>query len=587
MSKEQTQVSDTRYTDTDNNGIRLIYSSSRQISEQADEIKTLLPQINFENNSFVPSVVGQNLSVSDNSFEEIYHAILRNKAYVALYAANALPYPIPEGVKIIALIKTKEHTETITEEHPLSSHIAVIAKAGNKLFEEIFAPLDIRKNYGKAYLAGFGPGDPDLLTIKAQRALENADAIFYDDLIEKSYLENFKGEKTFVGKRKGNHSHTQDVINEMLYQSIISGKNTVRLKGGDPFIFGRGGEEYEYLHRRLIEPEVIPGITAAMGAAAQTAIPLTNRGESLSVAFVTASTRKELVIPQADTLVFYMGASNLKELREKVLSSGVNPETPAAIITNATRPYARATYTTLGDLPDETISPSVIMISKTIKNRNIMKSQPNVLVTGLTAHQYQNLGNVIHQPLVEIVPIEMPDDFFKFIRFVENYKYIIFTNPNTVKYFIEWVRSLGCNVNSLNTNIIVSADNYTTEELQKYGINPHYALESPEKIIGFFKEKGITDEEILLPRSDISPNTIPDGLRSLGNNVHSITVYYTQPKNRIQKVELADIDIIVFTSAAGVRSFLKHYGEIPNHIKVITKDDQTQEAYRRNSALYI
>lgn len=473
--------------------------------------------------------------------------------------------------------------------HPLQGHLAVVARSGNRGPQALFATADIRKSYGKVYLTGFGPGDPELLTIKAHRALENADVIYFDDLIEKSYLENFRGRKVFVGKRKGNHSHAQEAINEMLYQSVISGKNTVRLKGGDPFIFGRGGEEFEYLHRRLVVPEVIPGITAAVGAAAQIAVPLTNRGESSSVAFITTLSQKEIVVPQVDTLVYYMGASNLKEVRERVLAKGVDPSTPAAIITDATQTYARTLFTTLAELPDEAQSPSIIMISKTIKNRNTMSAPPNVLVTGLSAEQYQHLGNIIHQPLIEIVPIEMPDEFFRFIRFVENYRYIVFTNRNSVNYFMEWVRAIGSDAGLLAKNIIVSIGTVTTAELHKHGIIPHLQpdLDSSESIIELFKSKGITNEEILIPRSDIAPNFLPDGLRALGNNVHVITVYYTQPVKKIEKVDLSNIDILVFTSPSGVKNFLKHYGEVPLHIKVITRGEQTKEAYERNSALYI
>lgn len=475
------------------------------------------------------------------------------------------------------------------ETHPLQGHLAVVARTGDHNLKELFKATDIRAAYGTVFLAGFGPGDPDLLTMKAYRALERADIIFHDDLLDKSFLENFRGEKIFVGKRKGNHSHTQEAINEKLYRSAISGKNTVRLKGGDPFIFGRGGEEFEYLHQRLITPVVIPGITAAMGAAAQAGIPLTHRGESSSVAFITASAQYPIEVPKADTLVYYMGASNLKQLRERVLSAGVPPETPAAIITNATQPYATAIFSSVERLPDEAASPSVIMIGETIKNKHIMKSQPNVLVTGLTADQYQELGNVIHQPLIEIVPIEMPDDFFKFIRFVHNYKYIIFTSRNSVKHFMEWIHAIGSDKSALDSSIIVSIGAVTTAELLKHGISPHLVPEqdSSRGIVELFRQNNINGEEILIPRSDIALNVLPDGLRSLGNNVHTITVYYTQTVKKIQKIDLSQIDIIVFTSPSGVKSFLKHYGEVPFHIKVITRGEQTQEAYERNSALYI
>ncbi len=655
--------------------IRIICRNSRLSLVQVEEIKALLPEVEFEvnaiaslgdNNKQIPL---ETCNIADFFTRELDEALLRNDADIAVHSAKDLPYPIPARLEVIALTPARDQSDSLVsrdnlplnklpanprigtssvsraesikqirpdtqivsirgtieerislinkgvadavvvatcalqrlnldshiaeilpfETHALQGHLAVVARKGNERLKQLFSPFDIRKSYGKVTLAGFGPGDPELLTVKAHKALEHANVIFFDDLIDKSYLENFKAKKIFVGKRKGNHSHTQEQINELLYQSAIAGNNTVRLKGGDPFIFGRGGEEFEYLHSRLILPEVVPGITAAVGAASQAAIPLTNRGESSSVAFITASSQKEIVVPQTDTLVYYMGASNLKELREKVLSSGVDSETPAAIITNATQPHAYVTFGTIAALPDETASPSVIMIGKTVKNRNIMNSRPNVLVTGLTADQYQDLGHVIHQPLIEIVPIEMPDDFFKFIRFVYNYKYIIFTSRNSVKHFMEWIRSVGCDTNSLNSNIIVSIGAVTTAELRKYGIEPQLVpeLDSSRGIIELFRQKGITDEEILIPRSDIALNILPDGLRSLGNNVHTITVYYTQPVRKIEKVDLSKIDIIVFTSPSGVKSFLKHYGEVPYHIKVVTRGEQTQEAYERNSALYI
>jgi uroporphyrinogen III methyltransferase/synthase len=134
----------------------------------------------------------------------------------------------------------------------------------------------------------------------------------------------------------------------------------------------------------------------------------------------------------------------------------------------------------------------------------------------------------------------------------------------------------------------VSIGAVTTAELQKYNITPqlHPEIDSSNGIIELFRSKGISGEEILIPRSDIALNVLPDGLRSLGNNVHTITVYYTQAVKKIQKIDLSNINIIVFTSPSGVKSFRKHYGEIPYHIKVVTRGEQTQEAYARHSAIY-
>ncbi len=192
------------------------------------------------------------------------------------------------------------------------------------------------KQPGKVYITGFGPGDPELITIKAVKAIEKADVIFFDDLIDHKFLKDYQAEKIYVGKRKGNHSYSQEQINEFLYQAALKGNITVRLKGGDPFIFGRGGEEYEYLKEHGIDVEVIPGITAAFGAAATSGISLTSRGISSSVAFCTGFPKSNKKIPEADTLVFYMSASNLKQTATTLILEGRNTSTPVALVRNAT-----------------------------------------------------------------------------------------------------------------------------------------------------------------------------------------------------------------------------------------------------------
>lgn len=169
--------------------------------------------------------------------------------------------------------------------HPLQGKIAITARKNDKDTIWLFSDSDIRKNYGKVTLVGFGPGDPDLLTIAGDKALKNADIIFHDDLLDKDSLEKYPAEKIYVGKRKDKHSHSQDEINRLLYDAAVSGKQVVRLKGGDPMIFAHGREEIDYLKKLLIEVEVIPSVSSGIAAAAYTQIPLTHRGISSSVAF--------------------------------------------------------------------------------------------------------------------------------------------------------------------------------------------------------------------------------------------------------------------------------------------------------------
>lgn len=334
---------------------------------------------------------------------EIDEAILSGEGDIAIHSAKDLPYPLPAGLDVIALTDSSDQTdclglsELITEILPfktraLQGQLAVVAKKENGLLKELFSPIDCRKKYGKVYIAGFGPGDPELLTIKAQRALQQADIIFYDSLLDDTYLENFKGEKIKAGKRKDLHMKEQDEINELLYKAAISGKQVVRIKGGDPMIFGRGGEEFCYLKQRLIDVEIIPGITSALAAAAIAGIPLTQRGISSSVAFCTGHPESSIHIPDTDTIVFYMPASNLHIILNKLIKTGRSANTPVALIENISLPEQRIITGTLNEILHKTDtfhSPLLIIVGDTVKlNYLIKKSVPRVLVTGTSVEKY-------------------------------------------------------------------------------------------------------------------------------------------------------------------------------------------------------
>jgi uroporphyrin-III C-methyltransferase/precorrin-2 dehydrogenase/sirohydrochlorin ferrochelatase len=212
---------------------------------------------------------------------------------------------------------------------------------------------------GAVYIVGAGPGDPDLLTFRAHRLMQQADIVFYDELVGPEILNYVRrdAERVYVGKIKSHHSKSQDAINELLAQHAKAGKRVLRLKGGDPFVFGRGGEELEYLRRENIETVVVPGITAALGCAAATGIPLTHRDYASSVTFLTGHTRDgELatdwrVLARPDqTLVVYMGLSTAGSLAAKLLVAGLPRSTPVAIVERGTRPDQRVTTGILSDL---------------------------------------------------------------------------------------------------------------------------------------------------------------------------------------------------------------------------------------------
>lgn len=229
-----------------------------------------------------------------------------------------------------------------------------------------------RSKPGRVYLVGFGPGDPDLLTIKGLKLLKSAHIIFHDDLLNREFLEKFKGEKVYVGKRKGKHSVEQDEINRLLYEAALAGKKVVRLKGGDPMLFAHGGEEIEYLRSRFIQVDVVPGITAALAASAFATIPLTHRGISSSVTFATGHNKNNIHVPESGTLVYYMGASNLHHIAGEVVRKGWDAETPVLLVYNVSGADQKEYYTTLQeitDYPENYKTPLIIVIGEVVRLR--------------------------------------------------------------------------------------------------------------------------------------------------------------------------------------------------------------------------
>jgi len=224
---------------------------------------------------------------------------------------------------------------------------------------------------GYVYIVGAGPGDPELLTIKAARVLHEADVILYDDLVSSDLVAQFSALKIYTGKRKDSHHFEQDAINEEILRHAQAGKIVARLKGGDPFIFGRGGEEIEVLRENGIGYEIIPGITAAHGASAYTEIPLTMRKVSSSVAFCTGHPVSKIQVPDADTLVYYMVASTVHEVLDAVALKGRDDATPVAIVQNATRYNQKIITGTLGELrtgEKPVYSPALLIIGDNIRH---------------------------------------------------------------------------------------------------------------------------------------------------------------------------------------------------------------------------
>ncbi|HCH00494.1 MAG TPA: uroporphyrinogen-III C-methyltransferase [Vibrio sp.] len=227
-------------------------------------------------------------------------------------------------------------------------------------------------------LIGAGPGDPDLLTIKAYRLIQSADVVVYDRLVSEEImaLVNPNAELLFVGKKLNHHCVPQDQINQILVDKALENKHVVRLKGGDPFIFGRGGEELETLVANGVEFEVVPGITAASGCSAYAGIPLTHRDHAQSVQFITGHLKKEgqdiqwpSLAQNNHTLVFYMGLKQAPVIRQNLIENGLSVETPCAIVERGTTPQQRVLTGTLKELESlatQAISPSLIIVGSVV-----------------------------------------------------------------------------------------------------------------------------------------------------------------------------------------------------------------------------
>ncbi len=244
------------------------------------------------------------------------------------------------------------------------------------LTEKELLEQEKQKNKEKVFLVGFGPGNPGLLTRRGEQLLYQADVIFYDDLLDADALTKYKGEKVYVGKRRGNHSKQQNEINEILYQSVMKGNMVVRLKGGDPLIFGRGSEERFYLEERGVHVEVIPGISSAIAASSYGNIPLTHRGISSSVAFGTAHGKNSYKILESDTSVYFMGAKNIVEIAKKYLEKGYPEDFPVGLVYNVSMPNQEIIKTNIKELANGSIqvkSPVISIFGHTVNYQSLLK----------------------------------------------------------------------------------------------------------------------------------------------------------------------------------------------------------------------
>ncbi len=450
---------------------------------------------------------------------------------------------------------------------------------------------------GKVYIIGAGPGDPGLLTIKGLQCIKEADVIVYDYLANRQFLRFAREgvEAIHVGKRGFVHTMPQEEINRLLIEKARQGKVVARLKGGDPFIFGRGGEEALVLKEAGIPFEIVPGVSSAVAAPAYAGIPLTHRAYNSTVAFITGhedptkgSSRIAWdKVAGMGTIVFLMGIKNLKKNIERLIAHGKDPDTPVAIVRWGTKPEQETVTGTLRTIVEEAEErdfkpPAVVVVGEVVRLRerlNWFETKPlfgkRILITRTReqAGEFSELlrregAEPIEFPTIEVRPPDSWEEADRAIASIESYDWIIFTSVNGVKYFLERFYHLGRDIRDLKGIRICAIGPRTAERVSALGIRVDLTPEEyrAEGVIESLEREGIKGRRFLLPRALVAREILPEGIRRRGGEIHVVPVYKTvrpegEEKEEVERllVEKA-IHLVTFTSSSTVKNFADIFG---------------------------
>lgn len=446
---------------------------------------------------------------------------------------------------------------------------------------------------GKVYLVGSGPGDPGLLTLKAKACIEKADVVVYDYLANRVFLQFARkdAEIIYVGKEGGHHTMAQEEINRLLIGKAQQGFNVVRLKGGDPFIFGRGGEEAMELVKAGILFEVVPGVTSAIAVPAYAGIPLTHREFTATVAFVTghedpgketSNIDWEKIATGIGTLVFLMGVGNLQKIAARLMEYGRSPGTPVAVIRAGTVPGQRTLTGSLeeiaGKAQKEKIKPPAIIVVGDVvslrKELNWFEAKPlfgkKIMVTRAREQSSDFMARLsdfgaecVEFPTIEVIPPLGWKDLDRAIGNLETYQWLVFTSVNGVKYFFERLEDSGKDVRDLKGIRIAAIGPKTADAVRRKGLKadlvPHeYRAEA---VVEAFRKEGVKGLRVLLPRAAEAREVLPRDLEKMGAAVDVVEAYRTVmpegAKDEIRAMlEKGDIHMVTFTSSSTVKNFM-------------------------------
>lgn len=445
---------------------------------------------------------------------------------------------------------------------------------------------------GKVYLIGAGPGDPGLLTLKGKECITRADVVVYDFLAAPTLLSHAaeNAECIYVGKKGGDHTLSQEGINALLVEKAQKGLTVARLKGGDPFIFGRGGEEAEVLIEAGIPFEVVPGVTSAIAAPAYAGIPLTHRKYTATVAFVTGHEDPNKSTSNIDwaalakgigTVVFLMGVKNLANIVEQLTLHGRSPDTPVGLVRWGTTTKQRSLTGTLANIVERVKtaklkSPAIIVVGDVVRLRDTMQWFENrplygkrIVVTRARSQasdlvrRLEDLGaQCLEYPTIRIAPIPDDSGLDAAIENLTEYDWLIFTSVNGVRFFFERLFQSGKDVRALGHLKTAAIGPATSRKLLDFGIRTDILPETyrAESVIEAFSSVDIKERRVLLPRAKDARVILPAELKKMGARVDEIIVYSAEPVREhaaslIDMLKEKTVDIVTFTSSSTVSNF--------------------------------
>jgi len=448
---------------------------------------------------------------------------------------------------------------------------------------------------GKVFLVGAGPGDPGLMTRRSLELVAAADAILHDRLIPSGALDGARADADlrYVGKQPGGHSMTQEAINELLVELGSRGLAVVRLKGGDPFVFGRGGEEAQALVEAGIPFEVVPGVTSGVAAAAYAGVPVTHRDEASAVALVTGHEDPEKPDTALDwpalaafpgTLVLYMGVGNLTAIAERLIAGGRNGDEPVAVVERGTLPGQRTVSGTLADIAKRAteagIRPPAITVvgpvallrerlawieRRPLHGRTVVVTRARAQASGLAGTLSALGARVIETPVIRIVPRPVEGDLAAAIERIGDYALVCLTSPTGAALLLEALRARGRDARALAGATVAAIGPGTAAELARGGIVADVVPERSiaEALVESLAPVPVEGRRALVARPSEARDVLPEALEGRGAEVDVVALYDTvaEPLTGDAARLVGEADYVTFTSSSTVRHFVAALGQ--------------------------